>query len=112
MFGWSIPNAEKLEPMVISSGSTTRLTTNDPPLRHTGRHHHPRLNRSGYHGMEGEIMSKPKYARVPIKPTKKMIKAARGILLDLPAFDPKLAFLILAPDEIEHIWSLMLEARK
>lgn len=62
--------------------------------------------------IEGEVMSKPKYARVPIKPTKKMIQAAQRIMIDYPDFHPLPAYLTLNPDEIEHIWALMLEARK
>lgn len=61
---------------------------------------------------------KPKKTLVPIKPTKKMIKAAQRMLIDIPRTDHLTptdylsAGLSLDKGEIEHLWALMLEARK
>lgn len=55
---------------------------------------------------------KPKKTLVPIKPTKKMIKAAQRMAIDPPAYDVRNACVILDKQEIEHLWALMLEARK
>lgn len=55
---------------------------------------------------------KPKKVIVPIKPTKKMIKAAQRLLIDPPAYDMRTVCIGLGKEEIEHLWALMLEARK